>query len=583
MTNLSQNRRERILSFLQELKEKHSEDDKYIIAIGEIENELNSKKYGLVWEQHEEAVNATMCNNFPVFTEVKEKEIIATDKNEYNFLLEGDNLHSLKLLEKTHPGKIDLIYIDPPYNMGAKDFKYNDNFVNQDDAYSHSKWLSFMKERLSVARKLLAEDGIIAISIDYHEGYQLKLLLDEIFGEENFSSDLHIETSAIAGPRRFAAMNGSVVKTTEFIFIYTKNPKTKIVKNPMYDFIVGFDMHYNKFVNKDTGLLENFSTTLNNTSKVVEIFKKYNLKINLKNLGKLVQLDEELKNWLYSEEIATNLFRLDSKIDIDHSELTKGINIINNKYVVLNENHTPYTAFRYSDRIGPTDGFAEEFGERTVRGNLWKGFSSDGGNLNKEGGVDFKNGKKPLRLIKQIIKTLTEPDKDITILDFFAGSGTTGHAVIQLNKEDGGNRRFILCTNNENKICEEITYERLKKVIYGYGDSLGTPTNLKYYRTDFVPKDTPYLSDALVTHIEEMVQLEHGIRIDDKEYILILTDDDADELESNWSKENQLKALYVSRDVLFTARQNQLFSKVEIHVIPDYYFGLELKEVGESW
>ena len=150
MANLSQMRREKMLNFLETLKEQHS-DDASLIAINEIEKELTSKKYGLVWEEHEEEVDVKMQTHIPVFTEVEDKEIIGdTDSDKYNFLLEGDNLHSLKLLEKTHKGKIDVIYIDPPYNTGNKDFVYQDRYVGMEDSFRHSMWLSFMEKRLKL-------------------------------------------------------------------------------------------------------------------------------------------------------------------------------------------------------------------------------------------------------------------------------------------------------------------------------------------------------------------------------------------------------------------------------------------------
>jgi len=186
MANLSQKKRERMLAFLDTLKRKNADDDDTLRAIGEIENELNSKKYGLVWEKHEEAVDIKIKDYIPVFTEDHEREITAAPGKNYNFLLEGDNLHSLKLLEKTHKSKIDVIYIDPPYNTGNKDFVYSDEFVAKDDSFKHSKWLSFMESRLRLLKILLSENGAIFISIDSHEQSQLKLLCDEIFGEENF-------------------------------------------------------------------------------------------------------------------------------------------------------------------------------------------------------------------------------------------------------------------------------------------------------------------------------------------------------------------------------------------------------------
>jgi len=188
---------------------------------------------------------------------------------------------------------------------------------------------------------------------------------------------------------------------------------------------------------------------------------------------------------------------------------------------------------------------------------------------------------KPIYLIQKCIQIGTN-EGDI-ILDFFAGSGTTGHAVLRQNMKDGGNRHFILCTNNENNICEEVTYERIKRVINGYGDTEGIPANLKYYRTDFVPKNEECVSDALLEHIAEMIQLEHGIKLDGQTYIMVLDDEDADELAAHWSEYPNVKALYISKDVLLTTEQNALFKNVDIHIIPDYYFNFELMEVGETW
>lgn len=171
-----------MMDFLRHLKEEHKNDDKTLIALGEIEAELNAKKYGLVWEQHEEAVDVKMRTNIPVFTEVPEREIAAAPGESYNFLLEGDNLHSLRLLEKTHKGRIDVIYIDPPYNTGNKDFKYDDIYLEHLDGYLHSKWISFIEKRLRIASRLLKDTGCIMISINENEYAPLKLLCDDIFG-----------------------------------------------------------------------------------------------------------------------------------------------------------------------------------------------------------------------------------------------------------------------------------------------------------------------------------------------------------------------------------------------------------------
>jgi len=194
---------------------------------------------------------------------------------------------------------------------------------------------------------------------------------------------------------------------------------------------------------------------------------------------------------------------------------------------------------------------------------------------------------KPTRLIDRILEIASHDDS--LVLDFFAGSGTTAHGILKYNGTHAdSNRRFILCTNNEGGICENVTYPRVKTVITGkrsdgsdYAD--GIDANVKYYRTAFVSKDEEYLSDALLEHIAEMIQLEHGVKIDGSQYLMVMSDEEADELQAHWDEHPNVKALYVSRNVLFTTEQNRLFANADIHVIPDYYFNFELKEVGETW
>ena len=184
-TNLSKIRRDKMLNTINEIK-KNISDEETLTNLSMIENELTKKKYGLIWEEHEERVDKELENQIPAFEEIKDKEIVSNPNEKFNFLLEGDNLHSLYLLEKTHKGLIDVIYIDPPYNTGHKDFMYSDMIVDSSDGYRHSKWLSFMFKRLNMAKELLKNNGVIFISIDDNEFGQLKLLCDEIFGEENF-------------------------------------------------------------------------------------------------------------------------------------------------------------------------------------------------------------------------------------------------------------------------------------------------------------------------------------------------------------------------------------------------------------
>ena len=450
------------------------------------------KKYGLVWDDKPEDVEEKLREELPVLREVKDKAIISNEPDAPNhILIEGDNLEALTALSYTHEGKIDVIYIDPPYNTGNKDFVYNDTFVDTEDAYRHSKWLSFMSKRLKIAKKLLSESGVIFISIDDNEQANLKLLCDEVFGYSSYVTTLTVESSVIAGPRRVPAMQGSIVKTAEYCLIYTRNENTKIMKNLKYDFIDGFDTHYNKYVDVKSKNIITLNDLLNKENSIKKVFEKYGLRINIQNLGIVLSVDEDVKNWLYSDEIASFLYRQGEKEESDDFTESQEINNLfkyNNKWYVKTEQGL-YNVFRYIDRIGICDDYFSHFGERTVRGNLWKGFSSDGGNLDKEGGVSFKSGKKPIRLIKQLIHSVSN-SKDITILDFFAGSGTTFQAVLQLNDDDSGSRKCIIITNNENNICENITYVRCSNVIHGYSNVSGLKANtLRYYKTDFISRE----------------------------------------------------------------------------------------------
>ena len=547
MPNLSQKKRQRMLEFLYKIKEEHKNDDEMLIALGEIENELVSKKYGLVWEEHEENVDVQMRTNIPVFTEVKEREITAAPDEGYNFLLEGDNLHSLYLLEKTHKGKIDLIYIDPPYNTGHEDFIYDDKFIDKVDSYIHSKWCSFISERLELAYSLLSSRGLIFISIDDNEYANLKLICDSIFGEENFiTTCVWQKIHSIKNDAKYLSVNH------DYVLIYAK--KISAIQIHLLGRTDAMNSRYKNPDNDPRGVWQSGDLVANET----RANGNYDV---IGPTGKVFNVPVG-KHWVYSEENMREL--------------------ISSNRVWFGKNGTSFPRKKR---------FLSEVQQGRTPDTWWK--NEEVGH-NQEGARDLKkvlgrvvfNNPKPIRLIKRILEISAYEDS--IILDFFAGSGTTAQAVLEYNREKGTNLSYILCTNNESNICDEVTYPRVKTVITGTRSdgskySEGLPANLKYYRTDFVPRNDEELSERLNEHIVEMIQLEHGVDIDGKEYIMILTDAEMDELEANWQDYPNAKALYISKSVMMTTRQTKKFDGVEIHIIPDYYFKFELKEMGEAW
>ena len=574
MANLSQQKRQRMLEFLQTIREEHKDDDDVLIAIGEIESELNAKKYGLVWEQHEEAVDVQMRDNIPVFTECADKEIFAAPGEKFNFLLEGDNLHSLRLLEKTHLGKIDLIYIDPPYNTGNQDFRYDDVYVDELDTYRHSKWLSFMSERLRIAAKLLAPHGFIFISIDDKEAAQLKLLCDEIFGDANYEKTDYIQ---VRYPDKTLKSDMKYHKEIEQVLVYRKSDSATPYLQPQeYD--------YEKFVYSVNELAPGIEIQLG--GKKVVVFQKGEWELVKHKEG----FKEGLKEiWATGTILNGNSSGRFFRDYLDGRKEKDGLGVLYKVYGVGDDSFD-YRYFSGPQKVTATKGKyyqgvpVDKMEEGSTKVSPIPNFydmAGGFGNIRHEGGIPFNSGKKPIKLMSMFLNYFKQ--KDITVLDFFAGSASTAHAVLALNQADGGTRKFIICTNDENDICTEVTYPRISNVINGYANTKGIPANLKYYRTDFVPKDAEEVSEELLSHIAEMVQLENGVKLDGREYILVMSDDEADVLEQHWSEYTDVKALYVSKNVLFTTKQNALFKNVEIHTIPDYYFKFEMQEVGEAW
>lgn len=400
------------------------------------------KKYGLVWEDKPEDVEERLREELPVLVEDTSKAIISTEVDAPNhILIEGDNLEALATLAYTHEGKIDVIYIDPPYNTGNKDFVYNDKFVDKEDSYRHSKWLSFMSKRLRIAKQLLSDKGVIFISIDDNEQAQLKLLCDEIFGENNFIANC-------VRKRRDSQANLShnISPIHEYVFIFCKRYDDLLNKIPA----IIDDKDYRNPDNDPRGPYKTMPCT-NKGGAVYSVTTP---------TGKIIT-----EEWRFKKET------YDALLEDNRLVFPRG-----------GEGKPRYKLFLRDKK------------NEGVLANTWLSEIAS----NQQGTIELKdvfdelpfNNPKPIGLLKFLL--ILGSQTNSTILDFFAGSGTTLHATMQLNAEDGGHRKCILVTNNENNICEDVTYKRNKRVINGYTTPKGEKVpglkgnTLRYYRTSFV-------------------------------------------------------------------------------------------------
>lgn len=505
----------------------------------------NTKKYGLVWEDKPEEVEKELLTKLPVLQEVTERRILAVEseqgkvtpiaigseqgkvKNEQpelfdsvtpksltgdeapspfgegvggevrksvggevpnHILIEGDNLHALTALTFTHEGKIDVIYIDPPYNTGKKDeFRYNDDWVVKEDSFRHSRWLSFMYKRLKIAKGLLNETGIVFISIDDNEQSQLKLLCDEVFGEDNQMAIIIIQSNKRGQTYK------DIAKTHEYLLCYTKRPDTGLSEIEKTEDDLNYFDDIGQFSIRE---LRNRNPKFGRFNRPNLFFPFYistkQSDVNGFCLISLIKTEKfSIEVFPFNSEGKESCWRWSAPL----------VNKMNTKDIST----TPIIAKQKRD--GGWNIY-EKYRKTTERvKSIW----DEKEVISEKGSVELKElgmgslfaFPKPIGLIKKAL-TISTKENSI-ILDFFAGSGTTLHATMQLNAEDGGNRQCILVTNNENSICEEVTYERNKRVIQGYTNAKGaqvpglTNNNLRYYKTGFVPSAKTEVNRRLLT------------------------------------------------------------------------------------
>lgn len=612
--NLTELKRLEYLDMIKQVRDNNKDNIEVNKILNLFEKEINNRKYGLNWEKHIEQADIDRQNNIPLFINDLDRNIITESSKKVNFILEGDNIHTLSLLKKTHYGAIDLIIIDPPYNRGSNDFEYDDDYVDNNDRFKHSKWLSFMEKRLRLAKDLMNKDGYIFINIDDNEVAPLKMLCDEIFTNENFVGMWMWEKTSTA-----PALSKQIRKKLEYILCYAKN------LNVSHSF--------------SQGLIDGGDAPLlNNGNPVKELlFKKGSVKFNIQD--GIYENDESmaielLDNVIVKDGVNENDFRAKGHWKWQQSTLEEEIE------------HGTYFLVKsklFSVRYQRIDITKLKIPQNYLNKDLDVGTNEEAANRIKEfelpGTFSYP---KPVSLYKFLIK-MVNLHKNITVLDFFAGSGTTAEAVLELNSEDDGDRKFIICTNNQisarrkldyihdnnyltdynpgdnikdtsiygkideflnqhediNKklfvdnhekyeeygICKSVTYPRVKALLTGKtakGNDLSSKyeSNLVYYKVVLVNKsDEESVRNGIMDNINNLIQLDNDFIIDNQSIKVILTEEEIDEFTSS-GKLKECKQLYVSSSILLTSEQIDIIrnNNITLNYIPDCYFKDELEE-----
>lgn len=499
-----------LIATIRELKELSNEQKSDIIQLIS-----ERKKFGIVWEESEEDAQEFLKNNLPVLVEDVDKRLDnGGDEAPNHVLIEGDNLHALTALTYTHAGQFDCIYIDPPYNTGATAWRYNNDYVDKEDSYKHSKWLTMMYNRLTIAKKLLNQkNSALIVTIDEVECPYLSCMLSELFPY----SKIQMVTSVICPGGRGKKAAADFSNTEEFIFFVrlgecVVSPEIKdetqtplgwrsLIRGTLAN---GRGMHgigscgpnqfYPIYVNNKTKRIEKIGAPLpeNQSRYTAPEISGCTAVFPIRPDGTEMNwgcVPDEAEYRLKHGYLKVGSYTPSKPQQYVIQYLTKG---------VIKDIHEGRAIVTGYSKDGYVEGYYPE-GKPTMPTTVWNRSTHNatqyGTNLltNIFGCQKF-DYPKSVFAVSDCIKFISNGNKDLKILDFFAGSGTTLHATMQLNAEDGGHRQCILCTNNENNICEEVTYERNKRVINGYTTPKGedvtglTKNNLRYYKVDFVPR-----------------------------------------------------------------------------------------------
>lgn len=444
---------------------------KQIVDLQSQIRKLKKNNLGLVFEDKTEDVVEQSKIKVPILKEVVKKHLDLDEEHPNNLMIEGDNYLSLSVLNYTHKKSIDVIYIDPPYNTGAKNWKYNNDYVDKDDEYRHSKWLSFMRHRLNLAKNLLKDDGVLICAIDENEQAHLSVLIEQLFP----AHEQHAIT-VVHNPKGVQGSNFSY--THEYaIFVVPKSQKIIGDRSLSADEIYVSNLRNWGNESERTDAKNCFYPIIVSNNKIVGFGDVSPDAFHPKSANEkqkdgtihVYPVDEKgvERKWRYARQ------SVEAIKDILQIKESRGGNI----QIMIAKDYGTYKTVWTDKKYD-----ASEYGTKLLREILPK--------------CDF-DFPKSLYTVYDCLFAIVGQRPHATILDFFAGSGTTGHAVLEMNKIDGGNRKFILCTNNENNndgaggIAESVCYPRIKAVINGYKNKKsekvsGIPSNLFYYQTDLV-------------------------------------------------------------------------------------------------
>lgn len=437
--------------------------------------------------------------------------VVKFDKD--NLIIKGNNLLALHTLAEKYARTVKLIYIDPPYNTGSDSFSYNDKF-------NHSAWLTFMKNRLEIARELLTDDGYIFVQTDDSEQAYLKVLMDSIFGRNQYVNTISVLFKNIAGASG-GGQDKRLKKNIEYVTIYSKNRELSRSFNSVYEFkkisnLVqemreeGVSWKYTSIL-VDSGTEKYVGSTIDGAGNEIKLYKQENPVIkSISSLMKEENLTEEQaydKYGKFAFQTAMPQSSIRPRVMEKWQELGLGENDLmsiryvprtgKNKGVEYQQFYKGNTFRLFAWLKDVSEEIDGTLYKRNALGTFWN-FVGETKNVNKEGQVEFPNGKKPERLLGKIIEMATEPND--LVLDFFGGSGSTAAATLKLG------RKFISIEQMESQVSLEI--ERLKNVIDG-SDQNGLSSDVNwqgggsFVYAELFPKNMGYLQDIIHSNTTE--------------------------------------------------------------------------------